>query len=235
MTTLDEAVTRFETFEREGRLLRGQWTSTDAWGRALACWLAALSSEVAADKDASACPASLLWPWLAHLTVWLDDAGSEDTWPDRTRRYGAMLRSLARLTDEQREAIGPLLDYRVRAACVREAMRYIDSGQALAACETVAVLCERAGRGERVSEKEWTEAARESEAEASESAADASEAAVWAARAAARAAACAARAAAEAAACAARAAARAAAEAADRLIDTILTTIETGIAEAASR
>jgi len=65
------------------------------------------------------------------------------------------------------------------SACVREAMRYTDDRQTLASCELVALICERVGRGEAVSEKEWA--------------------------------------------------------AADRLIDTILTTIETGIAEAASR
>ena len=219
-----ERVTRFETMLAEGRLLRGEWHATRG-GSEYACYAASLFPE-ANGGDLGLCPSGIMWPWLIRLLPWLDDAGRKDaaSWAAKTLRVGAMLRGLASLTELQRAALGQPLDYQARALCVREAMQHTKDREVLAACETVVALCDRAGSGDMPSKDQW-EAARE--------------AAAWAAWEAAReawAAAAAAWAAAAAPARAAREAARAAREASaeERLIDAILTCIESSISEAAA-
>jgi hypothetical protein len=73
-----------------GRLIRGAWTGTDSQGRRTACLLAALSPEAGRSKDPGACPASVMPAWLAHLTPWIDDAGSKEAWPGTVRRYAEL-------------------------------------------------------------------------------------------------------------------------------------------------
>lgn len=107
---------RFDQLDRliaEGNLLRGSWTE----GQERACLLAALSPEVATEKHPSACPASLMPPWLAYLTPAMDDNGSREAWPAMVRRYAQLARRWA--------VLGPIawgrLDQRARAAVVSEA------------------------------------------------------------------------------------------------------------------
>ena len=94
------AIERLETYHREGRLIRHAWTGTDDQGREAACLLAALVPECGAKESSSVCPASVLPPWLAHLTPWIDDAGTAEAWPGVVTRYVAILRAW-NLTDAQ--------------------------------------------------------------------------------------------------------------------------------------
>ncbi len=198
MTTLD-------TYINEGRLIRKQWTGTDAQGRETACLLAALSPEVAKSYDPDKCPAHIMPQWLARLTPWIDDAGTEQHWPAVIRRYANLASRWHVLTPAQ----WSMLDYRCRAIAVREARQHTTADpKVLAAIDGVLVLLDRASIGEPVSFDEWRRAAGAA-AKAADAAARAADAAARAADAAARAADAAARAA-DVAARAAEAAARAA-------------------------
>lgn len=204
-----ERVTRFETMLAEGRLLRGEWHATRG-GSEYACYAASLFPE-ANGGDLGLCPSGIMWPWLIHLLPWLDDAGRKDaaSWATKTLRVGAMLRGLASLTELQRAALGQPLDYQVRALCVREAMQHTKDREVLAACETVVAMCDRAGSGDMPSKDQWAATAR---ASARVWASSASASASWAT---------------------ARASARAWASSEERLIDAILTCIESSVSEAA--
>jgi hypothetical protein len=196
-----------QTVYNEGRLIRGAWSMTAEDGRQLLCLYTALAGD--AEARPATCPADLCPAWLAHLLPWLDDAGSAAAWPDVVRRVVALSPSFG--------CLSPDVEYHVRALCVREAMHHTTDITVLAVCESVAMLCERAGRGDMAQLAEW--AAAEVVA-ASETASEAARAAAWAAAGAARAAV-------RAAADAARAAwAETAAARADRLMDQILTCIE---------
>ena len=183
---LAERFGRLETMLAEGRVIRNNWTDTDA-GRERACLLAAISPEVGSEQSAAACPAWLLPSWFAELTPPMDDNGSSEAWPGMVSRYAAVVRRAAEtLTAEQ---WGRLL-HRTLAICVREAVSHAKNETATRACQTVIKLCDRAGRGEAINESEWRTAAwaaRAAEAEAA--------AAAWAAEAEAAAEAAAARAA----------------------------------------
>jgi len=233
------AIDRLETYRREGRLIRDAWTGTDAQGRETACLLAALVPECGARQDAFACPADVMPPWLAHLTPWIDDAGTVDAWPGHITRFVAILRAW-NLTEAQSQRC----DYLCRALIVREARSHTTDTRAIAACDAVIALCDRAAAGSSPPAEERDAAMSAAMSAAAYAAASAAaRAAAWdaasaAARAAARASAgtaamsaamSAAGAAASAAASAAEAeAARAAAS--DRMIDGILTVLETEIA-----
>jgi len=250
------SIDRLETYQREGRLIRNAWTGTDEQCRATACLLAALVPDCGVAGDAGVCPASVLPPWLAHLTPWIDDAGTVEAWPGVVTRYVAILRAW-NLDDAQ----SARCDYLCRALIVREARSHTTDARTVAACDTVIGLCDRAAAGDNPTSQEWAAARAAARAAASYAARDAAWAATagagfaakaaraaardaagdaaWAAGAAgaaARAAAWAAGAAAWAAGAAARAAAgdaaRAAAgdAAADRMIDGILTMLEAEIA-----
>jgi hypothetical protein len=245
--------TRLDQFIAEGRLIRKDWTGTDAEGRETACLLAALSPEVAKERKEQACPADIMPSWLAHLTPWINDAGSTAEWPAVVRRYAALARRWHVL-----DAAGwRRAEYRVRRAAVVEAKAYATTEEAAAVCQTVIALCDREIAGEPPAQAEWTAAwkaaaavewAAEAAAEAAEWAAAAADVKRVAARATAAARAEAANAVARAAETAARAAVRAAAAAraaaevawaraeaeavADRIITAILDGIETEIIRA---
>jgi hypothetical protein len=159
-----------------GTLTRRAWRDTDADGRERACLLAALAPECGYQESADVCPADVMPAWLAELTPWIDDAGSDAAWPGVVRRYAAVAARWHRLDAETWRR----LDYRVRALAVREAMRHTDHVDMLAACERVASLCERAAAGGEVGSKEWA-AARETVSWAAEEAAEAAGTAAWAA------------------------------------------------------
>jgi len=216
------SIDRLETYQREGRLIRNAWIGTDEQGRETACLLAALVPGCGVAGTAGVCPADVLPPWLAHLTPWIDDAGTAEAWPGVVARYVAILRSW-NLDDAQ----SARCDYLCRALIVREARSHTTDARTVAACDTVIALCDRAATGDAPTVQEWDAAAR---------------AGAWAATAGAGFAAKAARAATVEAAwaawdgawCAATAGATselaAAWAAADRMIDGILTVLETEIA-----
>lgn len=66
-----------------GTLIRHDWGD----GHERACLLAAMSPEVAESTNPDSCPAEVMPPWLAQLTVDFDDNGSDAAWPGMVRRY----------------------------------------------------------------------------------------------------------------------------------------------------
>jgi hypothetical protein len=138
-----ERIDRLQTLRREHRLIRNKWVGKDVDGRELACLLVALSPEVGKAEDPSACPASVIARWFAHLTPWFDDAGSKKAWEAMVARYVAIVARWHTLTPERDRC----LKYAVRALCVREAMRHTSDAGVLAVCERVATLCEGVAGG----------------------------------------------------------------------------------------
>jgi hypothetical protein len=141
---------RLDQYIAEDRLIRGKWMD----GKTRACLLATLAPECGEAQSAAVCPAEIMPAWLAHLTPWLDDAGSEAAWPAMVRRYAALAHRWHVLTPEAWRR----LDYAARAICVREAVTHTTDAQAIAACETVLALCDRAAGGDLVTEAEWSAA-----------------------------------------------------------------------------
>lgn len=131
--TLEDRVERLNTMLREGRIIRNDWVSSDEQGRETACLLAALSPEVAEAETASACPASLMPEWFAHLTPWLDDHSSTAEWPRVIRRYAACAARWSALD----EAAWLRVEIAARRVSVVEAMRHTPDEQVLAACRDV--------------------------------------------------------------------------------------------------
>jgi hypothetical protein len=138
-----DRIERLQTLRREHRLIRNKWNDKDADGRELACLLVALSPECGKAEDPSACPASVIARWFAHLTPWLDDAGTQAAWEGMVTRYVAIVARWHELTPERDRC----LEYAVRALCVREAMRHTSDASVLAVCERVATLCEGVAAG----------------------------------------------------------------------------------------
>jgi len=225
----------------ENRLIRKAWTGRDATGRETACLLAAMSPAVAGSKNIASCPAEVMPAWLAHLTPWMDDAGSMEAWPGMVRRYADLAGRWHVLTPEAWQR----LDYVARRLSVIEARSHVDGSRKwakpiLLAIDGVVALLDRAIAGDIPTKQEWSKAAEAAaEVAAAEAAAAwraaaagrAAEAAAEAAAAEAAAAEVAAAAAAEAAAAEAAAAeaAEAAAAAADRITTAILDAIEAEI------
>ena len=87
----------FDTMLATGRITRYQWTGRDDNGRVTACILAAIFPQAGAARSASVCPSDQMWPWLAHLTPWINDFGSEGLWQQVVQRYAKILHNLHRL------------------------------------------------------------------------------------------------------------------------------------------
>ena len=225
-----------EQLHAEGRLIRGKWSDTDAQGRELLCLYTALAGD--ADARPGTCPADMCPRWLAHLSPWINDAGTAAHWPSVVDRFARLAPRLGEIQGDR----SARLDYRCRAIAVREARSHVAGGHAaLGVIDGVLALLDRASAGAPVTADEWaraeawaaaaeTRAAWAAAAAEAAAAARAAEEAAWAAAAAAaraaEAAAWAAAAAAAWSAWAAWAAAAAAAAAADRIIDAILDAIE---------
>ncbi len=204
---------RIENLNRHidaGTLVRNEWGD----GHERACLLAALSPESSQGQSPSVCPASVMPQWLAHLTPWMDDAGSKEAWPAMVRRYADLASRWRTLSDDQWSR----LDFAARKIALESCLEHNK-----AACEPVLRLLDQSIAGDHVPAKDWDAAARAAWA-AADAAAYAANAAYDAARAAADAAADATRA-------AARVAARATAMAAavDHITTKILDAIEAEI------
>jgi hypothetical protein len=92
--------------------------------------------------------------WFAHLTPWLDDAGSKKKWEAMVSRYVAIVERWHTLTPQRDQR----LKYAVRALCVREAMRHTSDAAVLAVCERVALLCEGVADGGAIDTEAFVEA-----------------------------------------------------------------------------
>ena len=100
--------------------------------------------------------------WLAHLTPWIDDAGTEEHWPEVVKRYADLQERWHVLSGEDWK----WLEYRVKQIALREAMTHTDDAEVLKACTNIdAVLC-RALEGKEVTQDEWNAAARAANATA---------------------------------------------------------------------
>jgi hypothetical protein len=125
---IESRVERLNTFIREDRIIRGEWTGTDEQGRETACLLAALAPEVVEADGEWACPANIMPSWFAYLTPWMDDNASEAEWPRMVRRYATCA---ARWSVLDNAAWRRIEVFALRTAVV-EAMRHMTDAQASA-------------------------------------------------------------------------------------------------------
>ncbi len=131
--SIAERLARLDSAVAEGRLIRREWSDApDDHGRERACLLGMLSPEAARDEDAGRCPAAIAPTWLAELTPWIDDSGSDAAWPALVQRYAALARRWRSLSQEQ----WGLLARRVRDLCVRELALHMPHAQSWAATST---------------------------------------------------------------------------------------------------
>lgn len=141
------AADRLIQYLDSGHLLRGAWCmgTRGPDGYEYACTLVAMVPDVG-DGDYSACPASLLPPWMARMTPWFDDAGSNDAHPTKIRRLAACIRRSGTLTPEQ----WIRLDYTFRRIAVTEARTHCPAtaANALSAIDAVLAMLDRAIHGD---------------------------------------------------------------------------------------
>jgi hypothetical protein len=130
---IEDRIERLNTLIKENRVIRNDWVGTDEQGRETACLLAALSPEVAEQETASACPAELMPGWMAYLTPWIDDKSSEAEWPRMVRRYAACAARWSTLDN----AAWRRVEIASRRASVVEAMSHTTQDDVLDACRTV--------------------------------------------------------------------------------------------------
>jgi len=170
---------RIENLNRHieaGTLVRKEWGD----GHERACLLAALSPESSQGQSPSGCPASVMPQWLAHLTPWMDDAGSEEAWPVMVRRYANLASRWRTLSDDQWSR----LDFAARKIALESCLEHNK-----AACEPVLRLLDQSIAGDHVPAEDWdaaAAAARDAAYAAADAAADAAYAAAHTAAAAAR-------------------------------------------------
>jgi hypothetical protein len=148
--TIPERLARLDRAHAEGKIIRGAWTK----GANLASLLSWYSPEAREAKDPYACPADAMPAWLAHLTVWLNDAPSDAAWLAIVARY---VRVLHRLHDLAPDRFARL-DYECRAIAVREARSHTDRPSVTAAIDGVLALLNRAAAGGEVQKMEWAQA-----------------------------------------------------------------------------
>jgi hypothetical protein len=146
--------TTLNQYIAEGRLLRKEWVGTDKHGREAACLLAALSPEVARFCFSYACPANIMPKWLAHLTPWMNDVGSDDAWPGMVKRYAAVAGRWHVLSNE----IWRELDCTARRIALENCITSHDATSSVK--ERVIALLRRAEVGGSVADWEWSTATR---------------------------------------------------------------------------
>ena len=155
--TTSHRLQTFDTMLAEGRIIRGSWTGKDSQGRDTACLLASLSPEVAHAKTAGACPAEVMPSWLAHLTPWIDDAGTDAKWGGFVVRFGVCAHRWGALD----ELAWSKLRWMVCGIIVREAVTHVSATtypKVVKACERVIALCDAGARNGVVDERERREA-----------------------------------------------------------------------------
>jgi len=142
-------------------LVREKWGD----GRETACLLAALAPETAEYEDPSVCPADVMPEWLAHLTVWIDDSGTDGAWSGAVRLYAGLAGRWHVLDADGWQRA----EWRVKRAilgCMPGALR---KGSGLTAITNLVVgLLDRLVAGETVSYGEWMLASNAVDREARE-------------------------------------------------------------------
>jgi hypothetical protein len=160
---INERFNRLDTFIAEDRLIRKAWGD----GQECACLLLALAPEIGTSGAVYRCPASVLPPWLAHLTPSLDDAGSTAAWPTMVRRYSRVVRRGAETLDDAGWR-------RVLARTMLAVLAVVAPHDLSESCARVSALWGRVLAGDEPTEEEWAAASEDAEAAL---------AALWAARA----------------------------------------------------
>lgn len=134
-----------------GEICRRRWTG-EKNGRRIACLLLSLAPEVegVADYSESRCPAWLLPAWLAHVTPWIDDAGTDDAWPATVRRFADVVGRAARVFDA---AAWHRAEFAFMAAALE-----VCRGTNPDTVDPVIALCRRVVEGDEPRVDEWDEA-----------------------------------------------------------------------------
>lgn len=135
---MQEHIQRLNRHIEQGTLIRGEWVGTDASGRETACLLAAMVPQCGEDENSSACPATIMPSWLAHLTPNLEDKGSLASWPGMVQRFAG----LAARWHVLDAAAWQRIQFGWLAAVVREAASHAKEPAVTAICERVAALCD---------------------------------------------------------------------------------------------
>lgn len=143
----------------EGTLTRKQWEGHDDKGRHLACLYYAYVEGIDGvdPTKPAACPSHLMPAWWAEITSWIDDAGSEAAWPGVVRRWVAC----AKRWSAFRPADWALFSRRVRTIIIREARSNCpaDATDVLAVCDRVLSLLARDDATPAEFEAAWAAAA----------------------------------------------------------------------------
>jgi uncharacterized protein YeaO (DUF488 family) len=146
---VNERFDRLDTFISEGRITRRNWGD----GQSKACLLFALVPEgkFREHSDFGSCPASVLPPWMAQLTVSIDDKGSTAAWADMIKRYACVVRRGALSLD------GKAWE-RVKARFLIAALKEAEPSDKSGCCISVADLWKRSLAGNEPTSDEWTNA-----------------------------------------------------------------------------
>ena len=144
---MTEAVHRLCQYVEEGRILRHRWSDGGSEGWKKVCLLTALEPMCAVEMSPNACPEDVLPAWVAHLTPWMNDAGSENAWPTVVRRYAAVIGKVGAWTPEQSAAAEEraLQIIRAEAHPIEERRAWAPGRSALSAVLTAADLANRVG------------------------------------------------------------------------------------------
>lgn len=106
-------------YTSEHRLIRGFWEGTNRGVHHLSI-LAALSPEALATKDASACPATLMPKWFAHLTVWFNDEGSEPAFTGMAHKYASLAPHFHILSETAWSTLALTCQKIILSECIRQ-------------------------------------------------------------------------------------------------------------------
>jgi hypothetical protein len=147
----NRAIERLDRFRREGRLIRGQYNTIRDDGKTTACLLSALSSRVWEEEDPNYCPTSIMPTWLAHVTIFMNDAGTDKHWPDVVAKYSDLAHRWSILKPHQ----WTMLDYRFRAIAIRFLMEdELDQKFRVCALDLLELI-DKSGSGKATSARQW--------------------------------------------------------------------------------
>lgn len=133
-----KAADTIQSYFDRGDLMRGLW---DDPGKDRACLLAAMAPIVGKTRNAKDCPADIIPQWLASITIWIDDCGTEPKWKGVIGRYVDLLRRSGSLTDKQ----WARAELRCRMALLRVTAPYINCKQCFNVTSNVIAKAVREG------------------------------------------------------------------------------------------
>jgi hypothetical protein len=79
-TTYEEAIENLKCHFKEDRIIRGAWKDVNRNGRETACLLAAMVPDCGKSEKVEMCPAHVMPQWLAEVTLFIDDMGTQEEW-----------------------------------------------------------------------------------------------------------------------------------------------------------